>query len=130
MENLVPHGICLAEEPWLVGVLVMANFMIFMAYMMIPLVMWSTLKKIAHIPVFSHLSMWFAAFILLCGLTHLASVVVIYHGGYWYLVESFICIACAAISLVTLGLLWAAVPHILALFSEKQPGADNGSSSI
>lgn len=106
-EQYMPHGMCLLWEPWLVLLWSGSDLMIFTAYMAIPLAILMVLRKR---PDLNHrgLVTLFAAFILLCGVTHAMGIVTL-----WYPIYPFtgvIKLATGVISLSTAVVLFRMIP--------------------
>lgn len=110
MDNFMPHGFCLQWNPQLVGLLVVSNLLTALSYYSIPsnLLYIAARKKMR----FGWLLVMFACFIVLCGTTHIMSIVTIWNGNYW--LEAIVNALTAAISLVTAVALWILVPQVFA----------------
>lgn len=68
-DTYTPHGVCLAWDPDLMAVVVLANGLIALAYLGIAVTL--TLKAIEPAPVVPRWLYWaFAAFIFCCGVSH------------------------------------------------------------
>ena len=80
-EQYMPHGMCLLWEPWLVILWAGSDLLIFLAYMAIPLALIMVLRKRPDIRHRSLVGL-FAAFILLCGVTHAMSIVTLWTAIY------------------------------------------------
>ncbi|MEZ5692002.1 MAG: hypothetical protein R3D71_10125 [Rickettsiales bacterium] len=82
ISRYMPHGYCLLWQPELVWMHVVADVAIALAYFIIPLtIMYLLIKRKQNIP-FSWAFVMFALFIVSCGVTHLLSVVVLWHPIY------------------------------------------------
>ncbi len=91
------------QDPVLLAVLVAANLVIFLAYMVIPAaILWVALR-LKKLP-FPALWVLFGAFIVGCGLTHLVGALVFFRQA-WHL-EAAACVLTAVISASTAALLW------------------------
>ncbi|WP_108791511.1 HWE histidine kinase domain-containing protein [Erythrobacter sp. Alg231-14] len=109
-EKYMPHGMCLLWEPWLVILWSGSDLLIFAAYMAIPMAIWLVLKRRPDLGHRGLVSL-FAAFILLCGITHALSIVTL-----WYAIYPFmgvVKLATAAVSLVTAVVLFRLIPTFI-----------------
>ncbi|WP_417525859.1 sensor histidine kinase [Marinovum sp.] len=116
------HGLCLMWEPWLIALFVGSDLLIFAAYFLIPVALLRVLKARPDVQL-GGLPRLFAAFILLCGLTHLVSVVTL-----WvpiYEVQGAFKLATALVSMATVAALFPLIPKIVALPSPAVLGAAN-----
>ena len=75
--SYMPHGYCLFWQPWLVTLYAGSDLLIFAAYSLIPFALLTFLPAAQDLR-FRGLVALFAAFILLCGITHLISVVTLW----------------------------------------------------
>ncbi|WP_191090189.1 sensor histidine kinase [Histidinibacterium aquaticum] len=75
--SYMPHGYCLFWQPWLVILFVGSDFLIFASYSAIPIALWSFLRQRQDIR-YRGLVALFSAFILLCGITHLVSMLTLW----------------------------------------------------
>jgi PAS domain S-box-containing protein len=116
-EGFMPHGYCLRWDGPLLFTFIAGNLGIALAYFMIPIALWYFVRERRDLPC-PHMFRLFAAFILACGLTHVAKVLTIWQPAYW--LEASIDVATAVISLTTAMLLWPLVPKILALRSPSE----------
>ncbi len=74
------HAICLTNDPIMVWSYVTSDLVIWMSYMVIAgTLIWQRAHQVSMAPVSFSL---FAAFIALCGITHLTDVLVIFSGVY------------------------------------------------
>lgn len=108
----IAHGMCLLWEPWLIALFAGSDFLIFSAYAIIPLALLRVLrarKDLANRGV----AYLFAAFILLCGLTHLVAIVTLWVPA--YTVQGIIKLATGIVSLATAAVLFPLVPRFIAL---------------
>lgn len=116
-SGFMPHGYCLKWDPALLLVLVIGNIGIALAYFLIPLALRFFVGKRKDLP-YPYMFKLFAAFILSCGLTHLAKVWTLYHADYW--VEAALDLWTAFVSLLTAILLLPIIPKALALRSPAE----------
>ena len=120
--GFMPHGYCLRWDGPLLFVFVTANLGIAIAYFAIPMALRMFVGKRSDLP-YPHMFKLFAAFILSCGVTHLAKIATLWYPGYW--VEAVIDAWTAAISLTTAILLYPLIPKALALRSPQSLQAIN-----
>lgn len=116
-SGFMPHGYCLKWDPALLVVLIIGNIGIALAYFLIPLALRFFVGKRKDLP-YPYMFKLFAAFILSCGLTHLAKVWTLYHADYW--VEAALDLWTAFVSLLTAVLLLPIIPKALALRSPAE----------
>jgi PAS domain S-box-containing protein len=120
--GLTPHGFCLLWEPWLIRTYAISDIAIGVAYLTIPiylLVFARRRRDLAFRPIF----LLFAAFILLCGTTHLLDVVTLWQPAYG--LEAIVKVATALVSVTTAVALWWLMPIALRLPSPAQWEATN-----
>jgi PAS domain S-box-containing protein len=113
----MPHGYCLLWEPWLVTLHAASDILIFGAYSAIPLAIWIFVTKRPNIEM-KGLARLFAAFILWCGLTHLFSVITLWHPIYE--VQGLVKATTAAVSVFTAVLIFPLIPKALAIPSPNE----------
>jgi hypothetical protein len=73
-DLFIPHGHCYLWNPQLVGLHLVSDLTIAIAYFSIPLTLFYFVEKRADLP-FNWIFSLFGAFIILCGATHLLEVV-------------------------------------------------------
>jgi signal transduction histidine kinase/ActR/RegA family two-component response regulator len=112
----MPHGYCLRWDGPLLFVLISSNLGIAIAYFAIPFALRMFVGKRADLP-YPHMFKLFAAFILSCGVTHVAKVLTFYYPAYWP--EALLDAWTAAISLTTAVLLYPLIPKVLSLRSPQ-----------
>lgn len=101
----LPHGICLQWQQSLLLGLVLGNFLIALAYTLIPLALLRCVRRLpSALQPASFLLRFFAAFIFSCGATHLMAILVIWYPC--YRVQTAVDLWTASISLYTAYLLW------------------------
>jgi diguanylate cyclase (GGDEF)-like protein len=110
--SFMPHGHCFLWREDLLFLHVVGDLTTALAYILIPVVL-VRLVIIRKDLRFNSLFLLFAAFILFCGLTHIISVVNIWHG--YYYVEGVAKIAMGLISITTAIVLWRLLPVLVAL---------------
>ncbi|NTZ42671.1 sensor histidine kinase [Altererythrobacter sp. SALINAS58] len=123
MEHIVeygdymPHGMCLLWQPWLVILWAGSDLLIFLSYTAIPFALLTVLRKRKEVP-HAGLVALFAAFILLCGLTHLFGIVTLWYPIYPWVGS--VKLATGLVSMTTAVVLFRLVPTLVNLPS---PGA-------
>ena len=118
----MPHGYCFEWRPDVLFLHVVSDACIGFAYYCIPLVLVYFIRKRKDLP-FPGILWLFSAFILLCGTSHLMSILVIWHPVYF--AEGYVKAATAVVSLATLGALVFYVPRGLEIVSTAQLAAQN-----
>lgn len=77
----MPHGYCYAWQPTILWMSVLSDLAIFLSYFSIPIALILIVKKRSDLK-FKGIVVLFAAFILLCGITHAVSIYTIWFGNY------------------------------------------------
>lgn len=113
----MPHGMCYLWKPWLVGLHLLSNGIIALAYFSIPVTLIYILRKRKDIP-FNSIFLLFAAFILFCGITHAFDIWTLWYANYW--LAGWLKLLTAVISGATAIALIVKIPQILTLPSPKQ----------
>lgn len=118
----MPHGMCLLWEPWLVLLWAGSDLLIFLSYTAIPFALFLVLRGRREVPQ-ARLVLLFAAFILLCGITHLYMIVTLWvpiypFVGWWKL-------ATGIVSMATAVMLFRLVPDLIRLPSPGELEAAN-----
>ncbi|MBS1955466.1 MAG: hypothetical protein JST89_14885 [Cyanobacteria bacterium SZAS-4] len=121
-SGFMPHGFCLKWDPALLLVMIAGNIGIALAYFLIPLALRFFVGKRKDLP-YPYMFKLFAAFILSCGLTHIAKVWTLYHPDYW--LEASLDLWTAFVSLATAILLLPIIPKALSLRSPSELEAAN-----
>ena len=120
--DYMPHGMCLWWQPWLVILWAGSNLLIFLSYTAIPLALINVLRRREDVPE-ARLVVLFAAFILLCGLTHFFAIVTL-----WYPIYPFVGwlkLATGLVSAATAIVLFRLVPALVAFPSPREVTAAN-----
>jgi two-component sensor histidine kinase/PAS domain-containing protein len=114
--SFLPHGFCLLWRSDLVALHVVSDITTGLAYFSIPL---AILRFLKLRPDFEYrwVAYLFAAFILLCGTTHFASVAMLWKP--YYGLDGLLKLAAAMVSITTATLLWLLMPKILAIPSPQ-----------
>jgi signal transduction histidine kinase/CheY-like chemotaxis protein len=82
-RGLLPHGHCYLWQPQLVGLHVVSDLLIGIAYFVISITLaYLVYRAREHIP-FHWMFLAFGAFIIACGMTHLMEVWTLWHPVYW-----------------------------------------------
>jgi two-component system NtrC family sensor kinase len=118
----IPHGHCYLWKPGLVGLHILSDALIAVAYFLIPLTLIYIVKKRKDVP-FDWVFMLFGSFIICCGITHLMEIWTLWHPNYWF--SGFLKGITALISLCTAAVLVELIPKILAIPSPAQLAAAN-----
>ena len=109
-RGFMPHGMCFQWRPEILWLHVISDLIVAIAYFSIPLVLCVLLYKRRQIP-FKWLVILFASFILLCGATHLVSIVVLWNP--LYQLQGLMKLATAAVSIATAVVLFPLLPKLL-----------------
>src|SRR6202047_3196442 len=116
-QNFIPHGFCLAWEPALLGLHVVSNSVIAVAYYSIPFALTYFISRRRDLA-FRGIFALSGAFILACGTTHIMDVATLWYPAYW--LDGFIKFFTAVISIFTAAAMWFVMPKALALPSMAQ----------
>lgn len=122
-SGLLPHGYCFQWAPDLLWSTVGADLSIATAYFTIPLAIHHFVRRRPQLQL-GALPWMFAAFILLCGMTHLMAVWTVWRPDYE--IHAAIKVATAAVSLLTAFAVWRLMPALLRIpsISELQLALD------
>jgi two-component sensor histidine kinase len=107
-----PHGFCLLWEPGLLWLHAGSDALTALAYLSIPVALLAFLRRRRDVS-FGWMGGLFAAFILLCGATHIMGLVTLWSPLYW--LQGAIKLATALVSVATAILLWPLIPRALAI---------------
>jgi PAS domain S-box-containing protein len=116
-SEFMPHGHCFLWRPDILWLNVGSDALIALAYYSIPLALTSLVRRRRDLS-FGWLFWMFAAFIFLCGTTHVVGIWTVWHGSYG--VEGLVKLATAGVSVATAVALWPVLPRALALPSPTQ----------
>ncbi|MGR3761690.1 sensor histidine kinase [Roseobacteraceae bacterium NS-SX3] len=116
LSDYMPHGMCLLWQPWLVILWVGSDLLIFLSYFMIPLALLQVIRQRSDIR-HRGLVLLFAAFIMLCGLTHALSVYTLWVPAYPQL--GLVKLATGLVSAGTAYVLFRLVPALVAIPSQN-----------
>ncbi|MCJ7874183.1 sensor histidine kinase [Phaeobacter sp. J2-8] len=117
------HGMCLMWQPWLIALFAGSDFLIFVAYAMIPFAIFRVVRARPEIEN-RGVAYLFATFILLCGLTHLVAIFTLWIPA--YAVQGVIKLATGVVSMLTAVMLFPMIPKVIALPSPSELRAVNG----
>ena len=108
----MPHGHCYLWQTNLVGLHVISDALIALAYYSIPITLLYLVRKRQDLP-FEWVFLLFGAFIVSCGTTHLLDIWTLWYPTYWLsgIVKAFT----ALISVITATQLFPLMPQLLAL---------------
>ena len=79
----IPHGHCYLWQTPLIGLHIISNALIAIAYYLITLTLLYFVRKVEELP-FRNIFILFGAFILSCGTTHLFEIWTLWHPDYWF----------------------------------------------
>ena len=122
--DLMPHGICFAWRPDLVFLHAGSDLVITIAYLVIPVALVGLVRRRGDIK-HGWMLYTFAAFILLCGLTHLSNIYVLWVPD--FAVQGLVKLATAAVSIMTAVALWQLLPALLDIPTRRDLEAANAS---
>lgn len=108
--EMMPHGHCYLWMPELVWLHVISDAIIFLAYVIIPILLVYIVYKRGDIE-FDWMFWAFGLFIILCGFTHAVAVATVWQPTYWF--QGALKGVTAVVSIVTAYLLWKLIPAIL-----------------
>lgn len=114
--SYMAHGYCLLWKPWLVVLHAGSDLLIFLAYFAIPAAIWLFLRQRPDLEL-KPLAILFAAFIFLCGLTHLVQMVTLW----WpiYETQGVLKAVTAFVSLATALMIFPLIPRAVAVPSPR-----------
>lgn len=121
-DLFIPHGHCYLWNTELVGLHLVSDLTIAIAYFSIPLTLFYFVQKREDLP-FNWIFSLFGAFIILCGTTHLFEVWTLWHPVYW--LSGIVKAITAAVSAYTAVMLVKLIPQALSLPSPAQLAAAN-----
>ena len=113
----MPHGMCYLWKPGLVGLHLVSDALIALAYFSIPLTLIYIVRQRRDIP-FNGLFFLFAAFIICCGSGHLFNIWTLWHPNYW--ISGYIDALTALVSVATAIALIKLIPQIMTVPSTQQ----------
>jgi two-component sensor histidine kinase len=120
--SYMPHGYCLLWDPWLVLLYVGSDLLIAVSYAAIPIALLLFLRRRPDIR-YRGLVALFAAFILLCGITHIFSILILWFP--FYPLHGLIKLLTGIVSTITAVALFYLVPKLVLIPSPTQLEAAN-----
>ena len=114
--TFLPHGYCLAWDPWLLWTMVVANCLIGISYFSIPLALVHFVRSQPGLK-FNWIFRMFGMFIFACGATHFISVVDVWHPV--YRLDAAVLAWTAGISVATATALWPLLPRARAFLEQS-----------
>lgn len=115
--SFMPHGHCLQWLPDLLFLHVSGDVLTVIAYFVIPLALIYLVKKRTDLA-FNWIFIMFAAFIFLCGVSHLTALINIWQGFYY--IEGIAKFTTGLISILTAIMIWRLIPRALAIPSNDE----------
>ena len=116
-EEFMPHGYCLLWQPGLLWSSAVFDILITLSYYSIPLALVYFVRKRTDFE-YRWILTLFAAFIVLCGTTHLLGAILLWKPLYY--LDVAVKAATALVSVFTAVVMWPLIPKLLALPSHKQ----------
>ncbi|MEM1173076.1 MAG: PAS domain S-box protein [Cyanobacteria bacterium P01_H01_bin.35] len=110
--NFIPHGHCYLWQTELVWLHILSDGLIALAYFSIPIALFYFISQRKDLP-YPEIFVFFSAFIVSCGLTHLIEIWTLWHPTYW--LSGLVKAITALISLFTVLTLVPLIPNLLAL---------------
>jgi PAS domain S-box-containing protein len=107
-----PHGFCYLWDPKLMGLHVVSDILISLAYFTIPITLMILARRRRDMP-FGWILGLFGTFIVACGLSHVLEVWNLWHTNYW--LEGVVKAITAVASIATAILVASALPRLIAL---------------
>jgi PAS domain S-box-containing protein len=114
--QFISHGYCYLWQTPLVGLHLISDIIIVLAYCSIPWLLFYFIRQRQDVP-FNRIFILFSGFIFSCGLTHLMSVITLWYPLYW--VSGIIKAATGLISIATAIELYQLMPKLLAIPSPE-----------
>lgn len=121
-QGFQPHGYCLMWEPGVFWTHVVADFLIAISYLSIPIAIVYLVRRRRDMA-FGALPTLFALFIVACGFTHLFGVWTMWVPSYGP--EAIVKALTAAVSVATAAVLWPLMPSLIAIPSVRELGDKN-----
>jgi PAS domain S-box-containing protein len=115
--DYMPHGHCYWWTPEILWLNVISDVFIAIAYFSIPIAIYYFVKKRPGLE-FKGIFILFSLFILCCGVTHLISIVVIWHGTYG--IHGLVKLLTALISCITAYVVYKSIPQFLLIPSRRE----------
>jgi len=118
-ETYAPHGYCLLWRPELIGLHVVSDLAIALAYYSIPPTMLYLVRKHRAVLPFRWVFVMFAVFIFLCGTTHVVDIITLWYPIYG--LQGVVKALTAAASLATALLMFPLIPTLFEYLRAAQP---------
>ncbi|HUB44808.1 MAG TPA: ATP-binding protein [Acetobacteraceae bacterium] len=125
-QGYLPHGLCLAWQPWLIWLELTSDALIALSYYSIPAALAYFAIRRRDLP-FRGVFVLFILFILACGTTHALGAATLWDPI--YRLDGFVKLLTALVSVPTAVTLWLLLPAALAMPSHEQLAALNRSLS-
>lgn len=116
INRYMPHGYCLLWQTELLMMHIISDVVITIAYFSIPCTIAFLLIKRKQTVPFRWAFVMFALFIVLCGVTHAISVIVLWHPFYYF--QGILKTMTALVSLATAILMFPLIPRLLDIFAD------------
>jgi PAS domain S-box-containing protein len=116
-SGLLPHGVCYTWNPQLIGLHLVSDVLIGIAYFSIPATIMYFVRKRRDLP-FNWMFALFGVFIIACGLTHWMEVVTLWAPQYW-IAGALKAVTAVASVATAIALVWL-VPQVMAMPSVAQ----------
>lgn len=117
-NGFIPHGHCYLWQTNLVGLHILSDGLIALAYFSIPIMLVSFMRKRQDVKLFNKVVLLFGAFIIACGITHVMEIWTLWYPMYW--LSGLLKAITAIISLYTAFELSFLIPVALAMPSPEQ----------
>jgi diguanylate cyclase (GGDEF)-like protein len=114
--SFMPHGHCLKWQADLLFLHVVGDMLTVIAYFLIPVALIQLVRKRDDLA-FNWIFVMFAAFIFLCGVTHLMALINIWHG--YYFLSGLSKLATGIISIITTVMIVYLLPKVITIPSNK-----------
>ena len=115
-DVFMPHGQCFLWYPEVLWLHVISDVVITLAYFSIPIAILLIVSKRKATLAFKWVYVMFAAFILLCGLTHLVAIIVLWEPIYRF--EGLLKATTAGVSIATAFLIMPILPQIIKIMTQ------------
>ena len=116
-RGYMPHGHCYLWQPAVLWLNVAADALIALSYFTIPVILYYFVRKRRHDSPLAGVALLFAAFILLCGTTHVLGIWTVWNPD--YRLDGMVKLVTGAVSAITAATLIVVAPKAMAL---RTPG--------
>ena len=127
-EVFMPHGQCFLWYPEVLWLHVISDVVITLAYFSIPAVILYAISKRKEAIPFKWVYAMFASFILLCGLTHMVAIIVLWEPIYRF--EGILKATTAGVSIATAFLVIPIIPQILDVLTKMHNEEDENEKDM